>query len=149
MYPASWYSLENLGYRLQCMKCLERFDVPSHSPDDLKWSYRSFGPFSLPAYAQGAYSVLLTFYFFSRKLEGATTPIMSFNATKRQVQLEADLGYSSINTYLGEQRQTCFLWNASHTDVSNKRTWINCVFSGRSSRCHTGVRDVARKPDIC
>ena len=88
----SWYSLEDLGYRLQCMKCLERFDVPSHSPDDLAWSYRSFGPFSLPAYAQGAYSVLLTFYFFSRKLEGATTPIMSFNATKGQVQLEADLG---------------------------------------------------------
>ena len=47
----SWYSLEDLGYRLQCMKCLERFDVPSHSPDDLAWSYRSFGPFSLPAYA--------------------------------------------------------------------------------------------------
>ena len=88
----SWYSLEDLGYRLQCMKCLERFDVPSHSPDDLAWSYRSFGPFSLPAYAQGAYSVLLAFYFFSRKLEGATTPIMSFNATKGHVQLEADLG---------------------------------------------------------
>ena len=49
----SWYSLEDLAYRLQCMKCLERFDVPSHSPDDLAWSYRSFGPFSLPAYAQG------------------------------------------------------------------------------------------------
>ena len=88
----SWYSLEDLGYRLQCMKCLERFDVPSHAPNDLAWSYRSFGPFSLPAYAQGAYSVLLTFYFFSRKLEGATAPIMSFNAAKRQVQLEADLG---------------------------------------------------------
>ena len=60
----SWYSLEDMNYRLQCMKCLERFDVSSHSPDELAWCYRSFGPFSLPAYAHGAYAVLLTYYFF-------------------------------------------------------------------------------------
>ena len=88
----SWYSLEDVDYRLQCMKCLERFDVPSHSPDDLAWSYRSFGPFSLPGFAQGAYAVLLTYYFFSRKFEGSTTPLMSFNAEKGQKRLEADLG---------------------------------------------------------
>ena len=88
----SWYSLEDIDYRLQCMKCLERFDVPSHTPDNLAWSYRSFGPFSLPAYGQGAYPVLLTYYFFSSKLDGATTPIMSFNAEKGKKKLEVDLG---------------------------------------------------------
>ena len=88
----SWYTLEDINYRLQCMKCLERFDVPSHSPDSLAWSYRTFGPFSLPGLAQGAYAVLLTYYFFSRKFEGSTTPIMSFTAQKGQKELEADLG---------------------------------------------------------
>ena len=88
----SWYSLEDMNYRLQCMKCLEKFDVSSHSPDELAWCYRSFGPFSLPAYAHGAYAVLLTYYFFSRKLEGTTTAIMSFDAKKDGRELEADLG---------------------------------------------------------
>ena len=88
----SWYSLEDVAYSLQCMKCLERFDVPSHSPDDLAWSYRLFGPFSLPGYAQGSYSVLLTHFFFSRTLDGATTAIMSFHAKRHQKNIEADLG---------------------------------------------------------
>ena len=88
----SWYSLEDVAYTLQCMKCLERFDVPSHSPKGLAWSYRSFGPFSLPGYAQGSYSVLLTYHFFSRFLEGATTAIMSFNAESGKKKIEADLG---------------------------------------------------------
>ncbi len=88
----SWYSLEDLDYKLQCMKCLEKFDVPSHSPDELAWCYRSFGPFNLPEYAHGAYSVLLTYYFFSRKLDAATTAIMSFCAESDRGKLEADLG---------------------------------------------------------
>lgn len=88
----SWYSLEDVAYRLQCMKCLERFDVPSHSPDDLAWSYRLFGPFSLPGHAHGSYSVLLTHSFFSRVLDGATTAIMSFHAKRQQKNIEADLG---------------------------------------------------------
>ena len=88
----SWYSLEDIDYRLQCMKCLERFDVPSHTPDKLAWSYRSFGPFSLPAYGQGGVFSIVDALLFSRKLEGATTPIMSFNAEKGQKKLEADLG---------------------------------------------------------
>lgn len=88
----SWYSLEDINYKLLCVKCLERFDVPSHSAKELVWSYRSFGPFSLPNYAQGSYPVLLTYYFFSRKLAGATTTIMSFSAEKGQRKLEADLG---------------------------------------------------------
>ena len=88
----SWYSLEDMAYKLQCMKCLDSFDVPSHSPDDLAWSYRSFGPFSLPGYAQGSYSVLLTHHFFSGTLHGSTTIIMSFNAESGKKKIEADFG---------------------------------------------------------
>ena len=88
----SWYSLEDMAYTLQCLKCLDRFDIPAHSPNELSWSYRTYGPLSLPRYGEGSYSVLLTHYFFSSKLEGATTAILSFCAEKGPRKLEADLG---------------------------------------------------------
>jgi hypothetical protein len=89
----SWYSISDADYQLQCSKCLEAFLIPSYSPKEIKWSYRSFGSFSLPKQAYGAYSVLLTLRFFSTILmDSATTPIMSFNATKDGKEIEADLG---------------------------------------------------------
>ncbi len=89
----SWYSIEDAGYELQCSKCLERFPIPSHSPDDIKWSYRTFGPFSLPKQSYGVFSVLLTLRFFSQVLEATITPMMSFDASKEnKKKIEADLG---------------------------------------------------------
>lgn len=44
----SWYSIKEADYELQCLKCLERFKIPTHSTREIKWSYRSLGPFSLP-----------------------------------------------------------------------------------------------------
>lgn len=89
----SWYSIDDAGYELQCSKCLEHFPIPSHSPDDIKWSYCTFGPFSLPNQSYGVFSVLLTLRFFSQVLEAAITPMMSFDASKEnKIKLEADLG---------------------------------------------------------
>jgi len=88
----SWYSIDESGYELQCPKCTERFSIRSYSPKELDWAYRTFGPFSLPNQAYGAYSVLLTFRFFSGLLQAATTPIMSFEAKKDGTKIEADLG---------------------------------------------------------
>jgi len=87
-----WYSVKDADYALCCLKCGARFQIPSHSPKEIKWSYRAFGPFSLPSRAYGVYSVLLTLRFFSQLLDGATTPIMSFTAKKHQKKIEADLG---------------------------------------------------------
>ena len=88
----SWYSIKAADYELQCLKCNEMFQIPSHSPKEIKWSYRTIGPFSLPNQAHGAYSVLLTLRFFSQLLDGATTPIMSFKAQKDNKEIESDLG---------------------------------------------------------
>lgn len=88
----TWYSLTSIDYEVVCQNCLENFLIPSHSPDTMKWSYRSLGPFSLPNRAYGVYSVLLTLRFFSQLLRGSTTPILSFNATKGRIEIEADLG---------------------------------------------------------
>jgi len=88
----SWHSVSALDYQVSCEKCLHEFRIPSHSPDDLQWAYRAFGPFSLPKGAYGVYPVLLTLRFFAQVLDGATTPIMSFEAKGHGYKVEADLG---------------------------------------------------------
>lgn len=90
----SWYSIKDADYELQCPHCLGDFSIRSRPPADLKWSYRTFGPFSLPYQAMGVYAVLLTLRFFSSHslLDGATTPVMSFEAKKDGLNIEADLG---------------------------------------------------------
>lgn len=90
----SWYSIEDLKKVLQCPKCIKNFNIPSHSPEDIKWSYKAYGPFSIPKYASGAYSVLLTLLFFSDLDDhySRITPMLSFEAKKKNKKIEADLG---------------------------------------------------------
>jgi len=88
----SWYSVTESDYRLQCRKCNEHFDLPTYSPKEIKWSYRTVGPFSLPGRAYGVYTVLLTYRFFSMLLHEPATAILSFTAEKAGAQIEADLG---------------------------------------------------------
>lgn len=98
----SWYSIKDLDYELQCQNCLEEFRAPCHSPDDIRWAYRTFGPFSLPGRAYGVYSVLLTTRFFSQLLlDRPTTPMMSFIAEKNGVKIEVDLGLFFSETKFG------------------------------------------------
>ena len=89
---SSWYSVKDADYELQCPKCLERISFPSESKE-VKWSYRTLGPFSSTNQADGAYTVLMTLRFFSvfSLLDGATTPMMSFKANKDGTDMEADL----------------------------------------------------------
>ena len=88
----SWYSVRDVNYVLQCPKCLESLSFP-YAPKDIKWAYRTIGPFSSSNQAHGAYTVLLTLRFFT--LFGfsgcATTPLMSFTAQKNGIDIEADL----------------------------------------------------------
>jgi hypothetical protein len=86
----SWHSLSASDYEMNCPKCLQSFSLPQ--PARIRWAYRTIGPFSLPRYAYGGYTVLLAHRFFSRLLDGATTPLFSFIATKDGKQVEIDLG---------------------------------------------------------
>ena len=87
----SWYSVTDSGYTLQCPKCSEGFPLPSHSPNEMQWAYRTLGPFSLPGQCYGTYAVLLTLRFFSQLMDAATTPMLSFRAKKDTVDIEVDL----------------------------------------------------------
>jgi hypothetical protein len=87
----SWYSLEAIKYQLQCEKCLSKFDIPSYSPDDIRWSYRTIGPFSLSKHTIGVYPVLLTLRFFSIILHAATSPLLSSEFHYDNKKIEVDL----------------------------------------------------------
>jgi hypothetical protein len=101
----SWHTLSDFDYETKCPICLNQSDIPSYSPNDIKWSYRSFGSFSLPKQAFGVYTVLLTYYFFARKLDGATTPLMSFVAKKNNIEIEADLALFFQESKFGKPKR--------------------------------------------
>lgn len=88
----SWYSIKSSDYELRCPECHAQFSFPQNT-EDIEWAYRTLGAFSSSKQADGAYTVLLTLRFFSVLLEGATTPLMSFEIKKDETNLlEADLG---------------------------------------------------------
>lgn len=93
----SWYSLESLGDSLACPKCLNAFPAVGNLDAGGKdpWCYRTVGPFSIPNYADGAYSVLLTLNFFTPlrliSHDFRITPVMSFTAEsseKKRVEVD-------------------------------------------------------------
>jgi hypothetical protein len=100
----SWFSVKDVDYEITCPNCFSALHIPSHSPNEMKWSYRALGPFNLPRASFGAYCVLLTLSFFSRSLHGATTPMLSFEATKSDLKLEADLGMFYTQSIFSEDR---------------------------------------------
>jgi hypothetical protein len=89
----NWLQLDELAYKLKCRHCLAGFKPPSHSPRDIQWTYRAYGPFGIGKHADGAYAVLLTLRFFHTIDSMASiTPIFSYIATNSEGErLEADL----------------------------------------------------------
>ena len=88
----SWYSIKSADYELRCPECHAQFPFPQNT-ENIEWAYRTLGAFSSSNQADGAYTVLLTLRFFSILLEGATTPLMSFELQKDGTNLfEVDLG---------------------------------------------------------
>jgi len=88
----SWHGIDKLNYKIQCPHCLDVFKIPTHSPDNINWAYRTFGPFSLQGGAEGAYTTLLALRLFSKTFNFATTPYLSFNTKIVGKDKEIDLG---------------------------------------------------------
>lgn len=132
----SWFSIKDLDYHLQCHNCFEHFDIPMGSPDQIKWAYRAFGPFSLPGRAYGVYSVLLTLRFFSQLMHDLPiTPMFSFFATKASREVEIDLGLMLKEKKFGvtETRLVFAEYknndNFKRTDI-DKMKWVAEQFPG-------------------
>lgn len=91
----SWFSMATLKEELDCPKCLNAFPAAGHIDQGRgAWFYRSAGPFSVPNYADGAFSVLLTLETLAGRITSGrrSTSVPSFEATApSKVNLEADL----------------------------------------------------------
>jgi len=59
---ANWHSLTAVDYGVTCERCLKRYDFPQAGlgENNRNWHFRVVGPFSVPDYGRGSYSVLLT-----------------------------------------------------------------------------------------
>ena len=131
----SWYSLKDSDYALRCPECHAQFSFPQNT-EDIKWAYRTLGAFSSSNQADGAYTVLLTFRFFSELLEGATTPLMSFEIQKDGIELlEADLGlfYQTSKYSVSETEiilAECKTFNAFKQKDIDKMTDLGNAFPG-------------------
>jgi hypothetical protein len=102
----SWFPLDALTDNLNCPKCLNSFPAIGNV-DRGAWCYKTTGPFSVPSYADGAYTALLALDFFSehRLTTMRTTPVLSFTAKSGgKRDLEADFGlFWSESIYGGHQ----------------------------------------------
>ncbi len=58
----NWYGVDDLRLDLKCDQCLKPFQFPQGTLDFNKtpWKYRIVGPFTVPDFADGGYSTLLT-----------------------------------------------------------------------------------------
>ena len=88
----SWFSPDDLGASLTCPKCLAIFPALGNISNG-KWCYKTAGPFSVPRYAEGAYSVLLGLNLFNKRRMHSLqiSPVFSFTAEASDgTTIEAD-----------------------------------------------------------
>jgi hypothetical protein len=61
----NWYPPADLDDELRCRRCSRTFGFPAGKPPQRRdWAYRPIGPFAVPDYAHGAYTVALALRFF-------------------------------------------------------------------------------------
>jgi hypothetical protein len=131
----NWYHLNKLNYELECQKCLSNFKTHAENPKEIKFAYKAKGTFSLPSNSYGAYSVLLTHYFFSGTLHFPTTPVFGILVNIDNEDIDIDYavfakqmkhGFEESLTIFGE----CKTFNSfEQTDVDRMKT-LGEKFSG-------------------
>lgn len=97
----NWHSLSDVDYDVTCERCLKAYAFPQADLRDhnMNWAYRVVGPFSVPDYGRGAYSVLLTL----RALEAING---SRDATSISTALNLKVGQQRVEVDFAVLRQT-------------------------------------------
>lgn len=102
----SWTSVDDLTDFVDCPQCLQNYELIRNIPSsNTPWSLRTGGPYSLPKYADGAYTSLLALHFFNRNIrfELKMTPVESFNMKPihQDTSIEVDFGFLATENALG------------------------------------------------
>lgn len=88
----SFYTLAEFEEVVKCTVCHNRFNPPTHNPNDITWAYRGIGTFSRNNKSEGIISVLLTLRFFRIGLHtDSITPLLNFEIHKdKEIVNEVD-----------------------------------------------------------
>ncbi|HEY1206028.1 MAG TPA: hypothetical protein VGF05_15150 [Bryobacteraceae bacterium] len=75
----NWFGIDGLKEDLICERCLRTYKFPQGSLNlqQTPWHYRVVGPYSVPNFAEGAYSTVLALTVFARRL-GADNPKLTY-----------------------------------------------------------------------
>jgi hypothetical protein len=87
----SWHAMSDLDYNVRCSFCGEAMVLPTHKPDELRWSYLGISPLCSPSRSDGATSVLLTLRYFSLIHDLPTTPAFGLSLSREGLKCEVDL----------------------------------------------------------
>lgn len=120
---SNWYGPDDLGFELNCERCLNDFPFPGHDPphrDD--WAYRPRGGFASPEYAMGAYSVLLSLRLLSGMGERISwAPSMTLNSS---TEVDFALWQERSRIYSGEPSEWTLLLGECKSHREFKRADI-------------------------
>ncbi len=110
---SNWYGLDQLDYKLICERCQQLFDYPQGN-NRTPWKYRVTGPFSVPRFAEGAYSVALTLSMFKQKLAGSTDTELTYSTglelTHESFVREVDFAFwTGEGSTFGQRQEPRFL----------------------------------------
>jgi hypothetical protein len=136
---SSWFELSSLRETLECSKCLTSFAAAGNiEKSGNGWYYRTAGPFSVPNYADGAFSVLLTLDALSSRMFSSmsSTAVPSFIAcSPGKPDLEADLAMFWRTSSYGEQKEgllfgECKTYGAFETNDFKRMQYLGVSFPG-------------------
>ena len=107
----NWYGIGQLVQRLTCERCLRDFDFPQGTLNfsNTPWRYRVTGPFSVPNYANGAYSTVLALGCLAIGLGYGTNPItyssnLNLDIAGESIEIDFACWYAREQTFgLGEE----------------------------------------------
>jgi hypothetical protein len=93
----NWNSLTAVDYRIVCERCLKPYEFPQAGlrNHNRNWTYRVFGPFSVPDFGRGSYSALLALRVLSRyrsamdNMTFATAMDLDIDGVRREVDFVA------------------------------------------------------------
>lgn len=89
----SFYLVSQLSEELVCSVCRNQFELPTHNPNSIEWSYRGIGPFSRNNKADGIMSVFATLKLFKDEftnIDGRMSALIGFELIKVGVEREVN-----------------------------------------------------------
>lgn len=111
---SNWYGLDSVDYEVTCERCLKTFKFPQ-GDTSARWKYRVTGPFSVPNFAEGAYTVALTLNVFNMRIRGGGDTEMTYatglNLVHEDFKREVDFAFwYSQRPILGQRPEPRFVF---------------------------------------